>query len=263
MSDKDSKNRVNRRKVLRGVATASAAAAIGSASTQSAAAAPDVPEDTEIDTLSGSKKDTTISSALSDPEVKKIRNSYLEEGWKVRKNQASAWRTTTDGQEYLSVSIPVDTGEKGRGKTDQSAAQSTAYILWSSDEELPAAGHYYPNGSSLDSSNRSDDVELVTTTVENGVVTTERSELSSDEVTTQSITCYCTGSLDLECVAKVALAAGVASDPCKACYVDPTKVSCLACASALILAGWSLTDCCSDCWKCCDVTYPWGCSEYC
>lgn len=263
MSDEDSKSRINRRNVLRGVATASAAAAIGSVSTQSAAAASDLSKDTNIDTLSGSEKNTTVASALSDPEVKKIRKSYLEEGWKVRRNQASAWRTTTDGQEYRSVSIPVDTGEKDGRKTDESAAQSTAYILWSSDEELSAVGHYYPDGSSLDSSNESDDVELVITRVENGAVTTERSEISSNEVTTQSITCVCTGSLDMECVAKIGLAAGVASDPCKACYVDPTKATCLACASAAILAGWELTDCCTDCWRCCDLTFPWGCSEYC
>jgi len=269
MSDEND-HETNRRKVLKSVAVTGTTVATGSLATQGAAAhsvSTDESdyEDRTVDELSGQERDEVLSSALDDSEVQRILDAQASEGRELERSEAKAYRTSTEDNEFVSAVLSLDTGGSGGSRRrTHGSDDADAYILWSDHDDKPTVGHYYPDGSVIEQSSE-ESKKVVITTVEDSGVSTEESEFGPDKnsVETEVATCTCGGNLDLGCIGQTALAVGVASDPCKACYVDPTKVSCIACASAMILAGWRLTDCCGGCWECCNFNFGINCSEYC
>lgn len=261
MSRRNNRIGLSRRKVLRGMVGVSAGSGIlSTVASQSALAASGIEEDIELSTLTDNERNKVVSSALSDREVQKIREAFVNEGRQMQRSNASAWLTTVDGKDYTSVHIPFDTSVNSNQKGNEQ--EPTAYILWSSVNDRPAVGHFYPSGAvieNIDNTNKS----VAITKVAGDQVTTHESSISGDQVTPQAAACYCTGDIDLECIGKTALTLGVTSDPCWTCYVDVTRVTCLACAAGLLLSGWSLAECCTDCWECCNTTFPFTCRSYC
>lgn len=250
MSDKN-RWKISRRNVLQSVSGTAAAGGMLSASTGSALGEEDnelLVDDFDIkdvQELNGREKNQQISKSLRDNGVKSIRNELVSDGITPRRNDAKAWITirTEDKPDFYTVQIPFKTPEDN-GK---------AYIIWSSNENIPTTADYYPDGTS---GNDSQGTEIITYRIEESSVIRESETItqSKDEVQVQTA-CNC-GDYDWECVALTAAVAGAGSGECSTCVGTPAKWNCVACASALIAAGINLKNCCNSGWFCWTLNGP-------
>jgi len=281
MSNKDSSENLQRRKLLKNFGGAAAGIGAVSASRTDPADAkayekgikgePDGDENTNleeinVEELEGTERNNVVKRALSDNEFKDISEDYLEKGWEMMENDVKAHKTIKPNNSFYSISMPFKTDNYKISDNES----HRAHIKWTSINERVSVGHHYPEGSKIDSESDDDIKDVVISTSKNGELEKKHSSLDPSDVSAQSMaSCHCTGGVDLECVAYTALVLGAGSTSCKACYRDPTRISCIACASLLIVSGWNLTSCCTECWKCCTQTWcGWfrpcfTCREYC
>lgn len=210
---------LSRRAILRNSAGTGLGIVALSGLTSSVAAAE---ESVDVTTLESGERGRVLSSALSDPVVKRLRSRFVENGWAPEIHRARVVRTEDHDRsiEYHTVQIPFDVGTEGE----------QAHLLWSDSDVVETQGRYY--------------VHVADRTwretsywVEGESVRSDSAERSVDipEPDDVSAQAWCAPwNIHWGCVLVIAGAFATTYGSCAICVGDPTRYTCLVCIGAVL-----------------------------
>ncbi|WP_150123013.1 twin-arginine translocation signal domain-containing protein [Haladaptatus sp. R4] len=263
---KDSKRSINRRRLIKTMGVVGGATALGSTAIDTAAAkhgeVKEVKKNITVESLSAPRNEGVIQRAINDPAVKKIKSKFNREGWVLSQDDLNALKSTQENKKnspdstYYTVILPF--------KRPRENGNEETYITWSSYGDLEPRGYNVHQKSDVQTEETESKVEFTSYWVENGELKSHNGTDSLDpDINHGSVSAKllctamytCTGNLNTACIAGAAAGVVGGSESCKACYVDVTRISCIACAAVLIGAGITISQCCQhghwDCIFCC------------
>jgi hypothetical protein len=189
-----------------------------------------------------------VSRMRSTQEAKALIDHFKEKGYSPNYKKANVTQINLDSTDaYETVVLPFKI-------TDEDVLE--VRLLWSSIRSA-ARGYLI---------RESGEYELNIYRIENNGITTriltdsdlEMESTRGDLTIQQSYNCppycptapsafYCSGSVNWDCVANVGGSAGIT---CYACYVEPSRLTCIPCIAGIVLQGYNFVDdCCDGTWE--------------